>query len=318
MALGIILQQCIDKYMDPELIFFGKVANMTDAWFTKVKNNPAPLHIIIGGSEIATSVNPRAMQEKHGITVVNAGNHAGFGLPGNVVAAEHHIAKGNHVVCSLYPAPNITTQGLKFAFRQKGLNMFSTNIIPLNTGNLLTVLSGDLSANVNYVKRQRKRIKRGRPTHGYMNPEKATLHNNGFLEIHNMRMHEMEPEKLYHDEVCAATSDIVEFCKKMQQLCHERGASFSVMFALHYNSLDCRIKHAELARHLTVNGIPVLKDERLGISDDLSYFSDTPSHLSNKGVDICSDIWGYALKNRIYWTEQELTKTINSLGETSK
>lgn len=308
---GISIQQSIDHCSDAELVFFNQVAENTDSWYRKIKDQ-RPLYVIIGGSEIATSVDPEALMKQHGLAVINAGNNAGFGMPGNFVAAEHYICKGCHVVCSLYPSPAVTAQGIKFAFRRKGLDLFTCGIIPLNCENLLKLAVGDLSSNVMYVKRLRKIRRKRAYIHGYANPETAFLHDTGFLEIHSRSMQENAyPPKC---EACYDVNSITALCKKMQLLCEERSARFSVMLAHQYFAAEDRLKKAELALHLTQNNIRVLKDERLGISHDLSDFADTSSHLSRKGVDRSTAIWGRALKNDEFWSEQELQKIIAAMN----
>lgn len=308
LVLGISIQQSIDHYSDAELVFFNQVAEKTDSWYRETRGQK-PVYVIIGGSEIATSVDPMAFMKQHGLAVINAGNHAGFGMPGNFVAAEHYISQGCHVICSLFPSPEVTTQGIKFAFRRRGGDLFSSGIIPLTCENLLKLAVGDLSSNIKYIKRLRKK----RPyVHAYANPKNACLHDTGFLEIHSRRMQEKAyPPKRKADY---DFNSITALCKKMQLLCEERNAKFSVMLAHQYFAAEDRLKNAEIALHLTQNNIRVLKDERLGVSQDLSDFADTPSHLSRKGVDSSTIIWSDALKNDAFWSEQELQKIIAAMN----
>ena len=157
------------------------------------------------------------------------------------------------------------------------------------------------------IKRARKKRKY---THAYADPQNAITHTTGFLEIIDNRMARTPEAEISHIEQDYDT--VTAFCKKMQSICNKKNASFSVLLTLHHNTADVRKQHAELARHLTLNGIPVIKDSRLGISDDISDFADTPSHLSRKGIDSCTIIWGDAIKNKRYWTVDELNEHIGA------
>lgn len=80
-----------------------------------------------------------------------------------------------------------------------------------------------------------------------------------------------------------------------------------------YYEIKRRLMHA---LQLTRMGIPVLKDERLGLTVNNKILADTYYHMNAEGADWNSRIIARLLKEKSYWTEQELLAKMKELGFT--
>lgn len=300
----------IDRIINMEVEFFYKLTKVTAEWESQLRKGKFPCYIFAGGSEVRTTIDPAAMFRLHSINAVNAGNHAGFGPVCNAATAMVYIRPGDTFVMSGLESErvdDVPALGAKFAWRCLGWGMFKDGILPVNIRTIVKALVGDsvMICFYAYKKRRNQILNK----HWYEHRDVATIHTNGLLEINLDKS-----KQLVRDNIKGRQNVLDEFvslCKRIQWCCSQREADFVVMIPLRYEMESARLRNAALALELTRAGIHVLKDHRLGVGVDSSYFSDTTLHLSRKGIDESAQVIGSALKNKNYWREEELMNILN-------
>lgn len=309
--IACVVQIWIDRHIEADLCFFGQdVADVKDTWYKTVAGRSEKIHIIAGGSEIATSLDPDSIKDAYGITVMNAGYHAGFGLPPILAVASSYIRPGDHFVCSLYPSAQALQMGMKFAFMRLGSGVLRSPVMPVSEADVLKIITGNLLLSCCHLDYAWSRYKYSIPhLHYYEIPENGKLHDSGFLEIKLRTMEQKKSPPTAYLEGPMET--YLQKTLHISQYCDKVGADFSVLLPpLHNDSPAYRLRHAKIALMLVEHGIRVLKDERLGICTDVTMFADTVAHLSSQGVQKNTEIWGKALKEGSFWTKEELQHVI--------
>ena len=221
--LAVTIQLLIDNYANPNISVFYELLNHKKKWFSELRNNK-DIHVIVGGSEIATSVDPELMFNMHGIAVVNAGHHAGFGCRCNFVAAEQFITPYSHVVCSCYPIVSETYDGCKFIFKDKGFASLSSGIVKINSQNLSNFFGGRTLSNVYSLK---SKLENMQPW--YNMPSRAIKRETGLLEIIDYSFQKLADYHNVKQKVIRDDWDkFLIFCKEAEMYCNQKMPHFQL------------------------------------------------------------------------------------------
>lgn len=304
---ALILAQAYCYYLHPEINFYRKAIAISSKYEEKLRNNGHSCYIIGGGSEIRSSISPEIMLKDYGVPAVNVATAAPFGIATNLSIALNHIQPGDSLVFSLIATDSsafrATASGTKLAFYLYGEKAFTLGGLPANLTSLKHLISSDapsmMISSVRYFSRG----------YAYVYSAQATLHQDGWMEIHRGGMQGKKTGKVlnpYHglSQKCIAT------LLQTKQKCQQLGVNFIIMFPPSYVFPDYSIHYLLNALHITRLGIPVLKDERLGIIKSSDQLSDTIGHLNAQGTIENSRIIARALKEKQYWNESELVNRL--------
>ena len=310
---ALILIQLYNYFVHPELCFYKKADAIATLHEQKLRAEGHSCFIIAGGSEPKTCLIPSVMQEETGLAVVNTAAAAGCGLEANAAIGMNHLQPGDTMVLSLISCneKNIhsTATGVKLAFHLFGTNAFQHGIIPLRPGVLLSMLASDAS---NMFVSAARKLSRG---YSYVYNKESTLHPDGWMEVHRSTMQNAKLRKTIARDIII-DPECRSLLLRVQQACRQTKADFVVMIPVgfsNYYEIKRRLMHA---LQLTRMGIPVLKDERLGLTVNNKLLADMECHMNAEGAEWNSRIVARLLKEKSYWTEQELLAKMKELGFT--
>lgn len=304
---GLIFIRVFDLYLDPEKLFFKETIKLSDAWAASLPFPSEPRYVFAGGSEIRTSIDPALLQKDFGIASINSGLHAGFGIPCNLRVALDYLRKGDTLVLSTLVAgnlPQVSNQGLKFAFNRCGISMFDPVFMPASRKNIKSLSLADTPRMCLTIA---KCVYSWHILYKYR--DQTVLHPSGWMEVLYRDFEEtaipQEPQmvQLPSSQQCAVYK---KFLLQVQQECSRRGAYLLLVNPIRCSSKSERLKIAIYTLLALHEGIPVLKDERLGVVPLPSHFADTNLHPNSEAARQNTQIIGDALKNKSYWTDQEL------------
>ena len=307
---GIATVWLIDRRINLEVEFFYDLSKVTDKWASTLREKGGRCFIVSGGSEIKTTIDPEKLEELHGINVINAGNHAGFGPACNAATGFQYVREGDTFILSTLcgtKVEDVPVLGAKYALRRLGLKLYHNGVLPRDARVVTKALAGDSVMMAFYA----YMYKWGRVAdrHAYANPPIAEIHRSGLLEI--LAARELE---LNNGETRAEDTDklkeYISLCERIKEECLRKKVDFMVLIPVRYAGEELRIRNAQMALQLTRAGIPVLKDSRLGAMSDKDYFADTPFHLSRKGIDDTTRMLGPVIKNKVCWSETELNEIV--------
>lgn len=302
-----ILAQAYCFYLHPEINFYKKAIILSTEYEQQLRAKGHSCCIIGGGSEIHSSVQPSLMLNEYGIPAVNVATAAPFGIATNLAIALNHVQPGDSLIFSLIATDTRaylpTASGTKLAVYLYGVNAFTTGGLPADLEALKNLLSSDAASMMISTVRY---LTRG---YAFVYSAQATLHSDGWMEIHRGGMQGKKTRKTvepYHGPSQKCIASLLQ----AQQKCRQRGVNFAIMLPPSYVRPDYSVHYLLNALHISRLGIPVLKDERLGIIKDCNLLSDTISHLNNQGTIENSRIIARAIKENQYWNEDELVNRL--------
>ena len=304
---ALILAQAYCIFLHPEINFYKRAIEISTQYEQRLREQGHSCYIIGGSSEIHSGISPEVMLKEYGVPAVNVATAAPFGIETNLSIALNHIRPGDSLIFSListdssaFPA---TASGTKLAFYLYGEKAFSIGGLPATTSALKHLLSSDAASMMTSTIRY---FSRG---YAYVYSAQSTIHPDGWMEIHRRNMQGKKASQTvnpYHglSPKCIAT------LRQTQQNCKQHGADFIIMLPPSYVHPDYSIHYLLNALHITRLGIPVLKDERLGIIQDCNLLADSIGHLNARGALENSRIIARSIKEKHYWKEYELVNRL--------
>lgn len=313
LLLGWAWNALFNYALSPDFRFWNRCADATDTWNAQLRaEGDAPCYIFGGGSETRTTIDPAYARERYGMRVVNA---AAQGLYGGSCNAEHaltYLRAGDTLVFPLTAygldsAPN--PSGLRFLFRRQGWEMFADKWIPCSKDTARPLIAGDALALSSCFT---KLLTTG--SFRYRYETDARVHGSGWMEVLTTDEQERPAEHANAEPPSGMSPAALAACLRLQELCRAKGCR--LIFRLHLAHADatCRAREAAAALSAVRTGLCVLRDPRLGCSDNPRDFADTNNHLSPDGVRRQMDDLCPALKRERYWTEAELLRELHPLG----
>ncbi len=312
LLLGVAASWCFHKYVEPDHVFFMRLADVSDTWAEKLRETSGPCYVFAGGSDTRTGIDPALMLEEYELRVINAALGAGYSVSCNVANAQTYVRSGDTLVVGMtyYNDSAIlpTTSGIKMAFERAGFQPFKDGMIPLTRENLFLLLLGRSSPVCTYMM---KSLFFDGPLYKY--EANTVIHPSGWMDV---RYREMEKFPLFGHKVSPldCEGELFRFMSLLQQWCNERQVRLVVYATPHYEDEDKRITNAIHYLALTRMGVQVLRDERLGVLLDKSAYSDSPGHLGGDAVAENTRIVARALKDNSYWTEEALVAYLREHG----
>lgn len=310
---ALTLIQLYRHFVQPELLFYKKADAITSLYEQTLRQSGQSCYVLTGGSEVKANCIPSMMQLEAGIAAINTATAAGNGLAANISVGLQHLQAGDTMVLSFIGAEerNIpaTAGGKKLLAVTFGPKAFDDTITPFHPSTILTLLASDAGS---MLVAPIRKLTRG---YSFVYEKESTLHPDGWMEVHrggmqNAILSRGIAQDLIISPVCRdLLLNTLEACKKRQA---RLIIMFPVQFSNHYETKR-RLMHA---LQITRMGIPVLKDERLGLSTNNKLFSDMRLHLNAEGAEWNSRITARLLKDKSYWTEQELLSKMKEMGFT--
>ena len=314
--LALACIQLYSRFIDRDMQFFLKVAEASDGWAEQLHAAERPVYVLAGGSEARSGVDPQIMLDEFGIPLINAAEGAGHGLQANIVLAFKYLQHGDILVLSIVNTAdeNIppSAGGVKMAVWRMGTAAFDSGIIEPDIVNAGKFLSSDMRNMFTLLTRYFTRSGRL-----YKYDEHTIVHSSGWMEVRYQEMDKFAPTKLPPGTklpILNETSQIMKTLRKLQDHCQENNISLIVSIPVGCNDAGMRAAYAFQALGITRLGIPVLRDERLGCLPVPTDFADTPAHLNAKAAAENTRILGRLIKEKQYWTEQELLDTLQGMG----
>ena len=314
--LALVCVQLYSLHINRDMHFFLRAANASDAWAEHIQAGTRPVYVMTGGSETRSGVDPQIMLDEFGLPLINAASGAGYGLQTNAATAFKYLKPGDTLVLSVLSTvdENIppSANGVKLAAYRLGTSVFDSGMIEPSLENAGKFLSSDVRAMFALLMRYF-----GRSGRLYKYDRQTVIHPSGWMDI---QYREMDKYKL-HAGICAADmlplaedSACMDTLRKLRDYCQKRGIRMivSIPVSCHHESL--RPQYAMQALCVMRLNIPVLKDERLGCLPVPTDFADTPAHLNSKAAKENSRLLAHLLQNNQFWTEEELTATLHSMG----
>lgn len=304
-------------HVDFEARFFSSLAAISEQWEQQLrKEGKGPLIVFGGGSEIRANINPEDFQQRYGMDVVNAGQHAGFGLPSNIISALPRLQAGDTFVVSVIaPAEkceNMSLLGVRYLWRRVGIKAFCSPLFPLTIGNILKGVRFNQRWDWVYMETM---YRYGR-AHWY--ETHARVHRpSGWMEVLDRKdMAEIARKPYLTDE---SFEPMLCFLKKLQEYCDAHGVKLICYLPWQYcfDAEEVWIRRRDKIRFLQMavnEHIPFLKDEHLGCMADASLFADSHFHLCPEGVARNTENLGELLRTRSFWTAEELAARLNTLN----
>lgn len=310
---ALILIQAYCWFIHPEIQFYKKADTVCTHYEQIIRAAAAPCYVLAGGSETKTSLSPAIMAKEAGISAINTALAAGFGLEANTRAAISHLQAGDTLVLGLLSTQGknalAAETGIKLNIQLFGLQAFRHGIIPLNCRNILGILSSDAS---NMLVSLVRKLTRG---YAFIYNKQSTLHPDSWMQVHRNVIPGTEISSYIDDDIIIQP-ECVSLLNRLQATCRNLQADFVVMLPVGYTNEYETKRRLMHALQLTRMGIPVLRDERLGREPDSSLYADTMFHMNARGTDQNSRIIARLLKDKSYWTEQELLERMNARGFT--
>lgn len=314
--LALACIQIHSRFFTPSMNFFFRATHASDAWADHLRQQGAPVYVFAGSSETRSGIDPRLMMEGYDMPVVNAAQSAECGLTANAAMAFRYLRPGDTLVLNILSCneKNVlpVSSGVKMAVYLLETDIFSSGIIKPSWENLGKFLNSDINNVFIVATRYFTRNKRL-----FKYDEQTIIHPSGWMEIsyNNMRDYRIPPAQTdYRPESIQNGSALDTLLKQVTIACRKRGSAFLVALPACCNHSEARAQGALLALHCTRLGIPVLRDERLGSHPFPEDFSDMPAHLNAKGARKHTCIVAELLKNKSYWTEQELISILQQMG----
>ena len=308
---ALFLIQLYNLFIHPEINFYKKADAITTLHEQNQRSQGNSCYIIAGGSEAKTCLIPSVMQAEAGIAVVNAATAAGFGLETNAAIGMHHMQSGDTMLLSLISCDerniNPTTNGIKLAIHLLGFDAFQHGIIPLSPGVLLPLLSSEANSMIAGAVRK---LSRG---YSFVYDKESTLHPDGWMEVHRHTMKNAPSPSFVPNDLLIGPK-CRDLLLRTQKACKQINAGFIVFIPISYSNYYAVKRSLMHALQITRMGIPVLKDERLGLTTNNNILADTYCHFNAEGADWHSRIIAQLLKKKSYWTEQELLVEIDKMG----
>lgn len=310
--------QVFDLCLEPNNRFFRRAAQRSDAWEAHLRAiSPEPCYIFEGGSEIRMGVDPGLMLREYGVRAVNAGGAAFFGVHVNTRMALQYTRPGDTLVLSLpYPTlseKDLVTPGLKFAWSRLGPAMFDGKLIPCNSYTVKETLKGSSGMLSMYIC---KRI--CTPHQMYKYDVGSRIHESGWCELFYNNMLRGRPWRFPCPPSLSHYSQpnkpMLEYLAALKEICRERQVRLAVYIAPGCVHASIRACAAMEALSLIRLGIPVIRTEPLGAEPDNRLFADMSAHLNGAGAAKHSRLLAQALRDRRFWTEEELVHFLRCRG----
>ena len=314
--LALVCIQLYSRFVDPDMRFFLRTAEASDAWAEQIHAAERPIYVLAGGSEARSGVDPQIMQDEFGIPLVNAAIGAGHGLRANISSAFKYLKSGDTLVLSVISTDDInippSANGVKINVYRQGLSAFGSGMIEPGLENAGKLLSSDVRAMFVLLTRYF-----GRSGRLYKYNEQTVIHPSGWMEIQYREMDKYKPAAPRESECqppLAKDSVFIQTLQRLRHLCQSRDIRFLVTIPVGCIHESLRPWYAMKALCITRLGIPVLKDERLGCLPIPTDFADTPAHLNPKAARENTRTLGNLLQNNTIWTEKELVDILSSMG----
>lgn len=315
MATGLVLglgwNALYNYVLSPDFRFWNRCAAAAEAWNAKLRQESAsPCYVFGGGSETRTSIDPAYAAKQYGLRIVNGAGQGLYGGACNAAYAVSYLRAGDTLVFPLTaydmteaPRPG----GLRFLFRRRGLDMFQE--VSLSRDTLHALLGGDA---ISFSGTLAKILTTGNPDFRYEHD--AVVEPSGWMRVTATDEQMNRVRRWRTERLSGLNPAALGAYLRLQEQCQRKGGR--LLFRLHLMHTDesARAREAMAALSAVRAGLCVLRDPRLGCSSDPRDFADTDNHLSPEGVKRQMDYLCPALKNRRYWTEEELVRELRWLG----
>lgn len=314
--LALACIQLYSRFIDRDMQFFLKVAEASDGWAEQLHAAERPVYVLAGGSEARSGVDPQIMLDEFGIPLINAAEGAGHGLQANANVAFKYLKPGDTLILSILSTDDVnvppSASGMKLNAYRMGARLFNSGLIEPSMRNAGNFLSSDMRSLFTLLTRYF-----GKAGRLYKYDEQTIVHPSGWMEVQYREMDKFTPAKLPPGTklpIINETSLMIETLRKLQGHCQGNNISLIVSIPVGCKDTNLRPLRAMLALSITRHGIPVLKDERLGSLPVPSDFADTPDHLNSAAARTNTRMLGGLIKEKQYWTEQELLDTLQGMG----
>lgn len=313
---ALLAETCIqlyNRFLNPDLQFFLKVAEASDTWAEHIHAADRPVYVLAGGSEARSGVNPQILLDEFGMPLVNAGESAGYGLQANAALAFRYLKPGDTMVLSILNTSDInvppTSEGIKISFYRMGTGVFSCGHIKPCIQNLAKLVQPNFRSFAVWITRYF--AKNGRT---YKYQEKTIIHSSGWMEIQHRDMAGYKPYYVKQTiQYLPSTSPLfIAALHDIKEACTARGIRLVITIPRACNLPDSREQIIHDCLEYTKMGIPVIKDECLGCLPDSDFFADTPVHLNAKGAREYSMMLGEALRDNRFWSRKELEELLDN------
>lgn len=309
---------CIFFYnynINPDQCVWIEMQETSERWERELRSRGNPCYIITGGSEVSFNIDPEVILEQTGLSVINAGTGAGSGLAANAEIALRYARPGDTLVLSIlsYRSAVPTSSGLKLALRFRGADMFSDGLLPFNVDTVSALLRGEAGG---YIFHAARAVCLPGAAYRYQS-ENAVLHRSGWKELTFDKLNcyvSMRPKKRVPLRIEQPTDDFLRMLRQLQKICAERQVKLCAIQPVHLRHESHRVTCIPVVLQLIRLGLPVLKDERLGVLNEPGLFADTELHFNGEGARRHSLIIAEALRRGDFWTEEELVTRLAEFG----
>lgn len=310
--IGLVWNYAFNYYLMPDFRFWTRCAETTDVWAEQLRQSPEPCYVFAGGSETRTTVDPQQLMDEYGLRAINAAEQAGYSGICNAEVALPYLRPGDTMIVSL-SGYNLSGRpkknGLRFAWHRMKTAMFADGLLHPTYSNLRTIFAGDSASLCLCII---KGLFADDPVCHF--ERDAVIHPSGWMEVRMNDEWSKTPPHLRNHQILPFSHSALAAFKRLEAICRKRGAQLILMVHLSHVAPDVRAQEASNALSATRHGFRVLKDERLGSEPRGYYFAETLNHQNAAGVRKHMRIIGNALKNELYWTEDELIDELHRMG----
>lgn len=301
--------------LSPGYKFFSECVEVTEKWEEKLRKKDTNCYVFAGGSEVRMGIEPTVMLTEHGIHAINAGLQAGNGIRCNAQMGLNFLKKGDTLVLSVFPSDaqmgcGTTRGGTNFCILQLGKKCFYENggILSLEPSLLSYLFFGSSSELSVYIMRI---LTRPDCIYRYSCAKNARIAESGRVEVFIRNNHPIKHLKTEKVSLEVQFKGLESLIRDVQTACQHRGAELIVYLPRGCMSATHRSGNAVVALYLTDMGVSVLRDPQLGTWEDSNAFSDTAEHLSIEAGREFSAYIAKLLKEKDYWTREELLRIIH-------
>jgi hypothetical protein len=292
-------------WLNPEIRFYRYTAQIKQAWTEQLRREHSSLVVVCGCSTTAFSVDGQRMLERHGLPTVNFGMHAGMEPPFLVALAAQAARPGDTLVLELDPvllaAPfssaDVAAQ-LGFSLGQPSLIHatritgepvhWAEDLLSLRPGayHCFTLL-GKIALRKPLYRYQRQDV---RPSGWQQTKERTEI------------IDEAPPDV----GLSADARRLLQATKTWGET-NRVQVVYSLVWRYATPEHHRRFQRLNLGIVREVAEIiPVLKDPVLGAYTVREHFADVGAHLTEAGAAARSDALAQQIKNRSFWTFEEL------------
>lgn len=317
LVLGASTVLYFNASINPDVLFFKELAEKSDSWAEKLRQNGKPCYITAGGSTGRSGINPQILHDQYAINLINSNGNAGYGMITNIQCAFHYAKPGDTLILTLeqyyaHSFTNTPSNGPQYGFSRLGINYFDPLLTPFNAASIIGIIRGD-SYNISVYTAKRLFS----PDNLYHYRTHSIIHPTGWMEITihlpaMLNQYPLQPD--YKLEPLCQNAEEQQIYANILLRAKQKQVKLIAVIPREYSHPSLRLLNAWVSLELVRLGVPVIKDPLLASEQIKENFSDRTRHYNKQGAISFSHFLGQALQEQSFWSKEELIAILREFG----